>query len=71
MLGNFSYSCRLLIFFKNNFIEKKFQEYHQSVKRFDADQDQGSVWPDMGLNWLQKISADDKNHLCQGKPCPY
>ena len=33
-LENFSFSCHLLIFFKINFFEKFFQEYHQS----DLDQ---------------------------------
>ena len=28
--------CRLLLFFKSNFFEKLFQEYHQSVKQFGS-----------------------------------
>ena len=28
--------CRLLIFFKINFFDKFFQEYHQSVKQFGS-----------------------------------
>ena len=43
--------CSLLIFFKINFFEKFFQEYHLSFKRF--------VGPDLGLNCLQKLSTDD------------
>ena len=30
--------CHLLIFFKINFFEKFFQEYHQSVNKLDPDQ---------------------------------
>ena len=32
----FKHFCRLLIFFKINFFEKFFQEYHQSVKWFGS-----------------------------------
>ena len=39
--------CRLLIFFKINFFEKFFQEYHLSVKHF--------VGPDLGQICLQRI----------------
>ena len=35
-LGNFSCFCCLLIFFKINFVENFFQEYHQSVKQFGS-----------------------------------
>ena len=35
LMGNFAYFfCRLLIFFKINFFEKFFRDYHQSVKQF-------------------------------------
>ena len=37
ILGNFAcFCCRLLIFFKINFFEKFFPEYHQSVKQFGS-----------------------------------
>ena len=42
--------CCLLIFFKIDFLEKFYQNYHQSVKHF--------VGPDLGPNCLQKLSAD-------------
>ena len=45
--------CRLLIFFKINFFEKFFQEYHQSVKRFAPDQAQRSVGPGLDPNCLK------------------
>ena len=41
LLGNFScffVVCRLLIFFKINFFEKFFREYHQSVKQLGNHQ---------------------------------
>ena len=33
----------------------------------DPDQDRGSVGPDLGPNYLQRLSADDKSHRKQGK----
>ena len=50
--------CGLLIFFKINFLEKFFLEYHQSV-RLDPDQIQRFVGPDLGPNSLQKLYAED------------
>ena len=45
--------CHLLIFFKINFFEEFFQEYHQCQ----------TVWiqtrPDLGPNCLQRLSADN------------
>ena len=46
-------------FFKINFFEKFFQEYHQSVKQFGSRSGPTIVGPDLGLNCLQKFSADD------------
>ena len=53
--------CRLLIFFKINFFEKFFQQYHQSVKqiRLDPDQAKHFVGPDLGPICLQWLSADN------------
>ena len=49
--------CMLLLppadFFKN--FKKLFQEYHHSS---DPDQVRYNVWPDLGPNCLQKLSAD-------------
>ena len=58
MLGNFT--CFLLSadFFEITVFEKLFQEYHQSVKQFYLGSDQ-NVWPDLGPNCLQMLSADD------------
>ena len=51
--------CPLLIFFRINFFEKFFQEYHQSVNSLDPDQVLHFFRPDLGPNCLQKLSADD------------
>ena len=40
-------------FFKTNFFENFFQEYHQSVKQFESR-------PELGPYCLQRLSADDK-----------
>ena len=52
--------CFLLIFLKFTF-KKFFQEYHQSVKPKDPDQDQSCVGADLGSNCLQRLSADDNS----------
>ena len=49
-MGNFHAYLLSDDFFKINFFEKFFQEYHLSVKHF--------VGPDLGLNCLQKLSTD-------------
>ena len=46
-------------FFKINFFEKFFQEYHQSVNSLDPDQAGHSVGPDLGQSCLQRLSADN------------
>ena len=50
--------CCLLNFFKINFFEKFFQEYHLS-DRLDPDQARHIVRPDLGPNCLQRLSAED------------
>ena len=58
MLGNFScFYCRLLTFFKNNFLKKIFQDHYQSVKWLDEDQDRDFVGPDLGPNCLQRVMS--------------
>ena len=42
-------------FFKINFFEKFFQEHYQSIKQ--------NVGPDLDINCLQRLSAEDKSHL--------
>ena len=49
--------CRF--FFQNQLFNiKNFQEFDQSVS-LDPDQVWHSVMPDMGSNYLQKLSADN------------
>ena len=50
--------CHLLIFIKINFIQKFFQEYHQSVS-LDPDQALQNVGPDLGPSCLHRLSADN------------
>ena len=69
MLGNFScFCCHLLTFFKINFFKKNFQEYYQSIKYQriksldpgqDPGQDQQFFGPDLGPNYMQRLSADN------------
>ena len=53
MLVNCARLCRLLIFFQN----LHFQKFNQCYS-FDPDQDQCLVWPDVGSNYMQRLSAD-------------
>ena len=57
----------MLLLSSTDFFQKFFQEHYQSVKRFEPDQDQHSVGPDMGPYCLQRLSADDKSHGQHGK----
>ena len=50
-------------FFEINFFQILFQEYHQSVKRFDLDQTRRSVLPDLGTYSLQRLSGDGTGRL--------
>ena len=44
-------------FCQNNLLKKIFQEHFRSVKLFGLH----SVGPDLGPNYLQSLSEDDKN----------
>ena len=58
-----AFFCRLLIFFfKIDFFEKFFQEYHQSVS-LDPNQARHFVGPNLGPTCLQKLSADNTSRL--------
>ena len=59
ILGNLH--CLLLIFFfKTNFFSKNsFRNTTRVSNSFDSDQDRRFVGPDLGLNCLQKLLADD------------
>ena len=51
--------CRLLIFFKINFFEKKIRNTIRVSNSLDPDQARHFVGPDLGLNCLQRFLADD------------
>ena len=50
---------RLMIFFKINFFEIFFQNTIRVSNSLDPDQTQHFVGPDLGLNCLQGLSAED------------
>ena len=50
-------------FFKINSFQKFFQECHQKVNNLDPDQAWHLVRPDLGPNYLQRLSADDLGAL--------
>ena len=56
-------TCRLLTFFKINFFKNFFQEHNQSrvSNGLEPNQDRHSVSPDLGLNCLHRLSADDRS----------
>ena len=72
MQSNFSYfCCRLLTFFKINFFEKFFHEYHHCQSVLDPDQDRQNLDPELGPNCLQfgyqqatKVTASKKRDIC-------
>ena len=61
MLGNFSYFCHLLTFFKSNFFKYSFRNTIRVSNGLDPDQDGQNVGPDLSPNCLQRLSADDKS----------
>ena len=60
-LVNFAcFSSRLLIFFpQSNYSKKSLRITIRKSNSFDPGQDQHFVGPDMGLNCLQRYSADE------------
>ena len=62
MLGNFScFFCHLLTFFKNNFFQKNLSGKLSVSNHLDPDRDRRFVVPDLGPNYLRRLSADDKS----------
>ena len=51
--------CYLLIFFKFNFVKISFKNTIRVSNSFDPYQATHFVGPDLGLNFLQRLSADD------------
>ena len=48
-------------FFKINFIKKFCQDFIRVSNGLDPNLDWRSTGPDLGPNWLQKLSAEDKS----------
>ena len=64
MLGNFSHDfcCHLVTFSKLFFFSKNsFSNTIRMPYGLGQDQDRHSVVPDLGPNYLQRLSADDKS----------
>ena len=54
--------------FTSNFFKKFVHEYHIRVSnRLDPDQTRHIVGPDLGLNCLQRLSADDTSKQKAGE----
>ena len=59
--GKFScFFCHLLTFFKNNFFQKNLSGKLSVSNHLDPDRDRRFVGPDLGPNYLRRLSADDK-----------
>ena len=56
--------CRLLIFFKINFLKNSFRNIIRVSNTLDPDQARQNVGPDLGPNCLQRLSADDMLNSC-------
>ena len=65
MLGNFNAFLVICCLHSKCFFENFFQKHYnsnQSDKWFaSTDKDQHSIGPDLGLNCLQRLSADEKS----------
>ena len=60
--------CRLLIFPKIIFFQNIFFRNTIRVSNsFDPDQARHLVWPDLGPNYLQRLSADDTSRQSVNK----
>ena len=58
-MGNFSCFLSSADFFPNHLFRKKNSGIPSVSNSLDPDQSQHFVWPDLGTNCLQRISADD------------
>ena len=47
--------------------KKVSQEYNHQVHSLDSDQVGHFVWPDLGPNCLQRLTAEDKSYHKLGK----
>ena len=70
MLGNFLIMLSADFFskinfyrhFKNYHLKKSFRNTIRESNSLETDQEQHSVGQDLGPNFSQRLSADDKNH---------
>ena len=60
-----NFFCRLLNFSKSTFLKNSFGNTIRVSNTLDPDQARHSVGPDLGTNYLQRFSADDKICHCQ------
>ena len=60
MLFNFSCFRCLLTYFKIDFFKNSFSDTIRVLNSLDPDQDGHFVGPDLGPNYLQRLSPDDK-----------
>ena len=60
VIGALRVSCCLLIFSKLTFSKKAFRNTIRMTNSLDSDQHRHVVGPDLDLNCLQRLSADDK-----------
>ena len=69
LLGNFAYFLTSADFFHNQLFQKFFQEYGtiRVSNSLDPDQARHFVGPDLGPNYLQRLSADDTSRQRGGK----
>ena len=70
MLGNFSWFCFHVVFFKINLLENSFRNTIRVSNSLDPDQARHFVRPDLGPKCLPKFSADDngcKELINEGK----
>ena len=66
MLGNFScFYCLLLTSIKIGFSRNSFRNTIRVANSLDQDQVPHSIGPDLGLNCLQRVSADGKSPLAK------
>ena len=69
VIGALRVSCCLLIFFKLTFSKNAFSNTIRMSNSLDSDQDRPSVGPDLDLNCLQRLPADDKRKELMPHPC--
>ena len=65
---SFDFFSKSSLFFSfKKFFQKISIPPHECQTVFDQDQARHLVWPDLGANCLQRLSADDKSRFLQRK----